>query len=169
MTIEEVVKLIVDERIKLIFDDKGGSQEFRKLCEPYLIHNAYSTIFENDCLGKEMIMYVKKPYSSDVKGYYLNYSNHPQHIIKFDLFCKLTDLKLKVDKTPTLKEEIIKVFKKYDKSDLLHYFTLNSEEKSIVNCFKSRNESPKSREILDNWWKDTFYENYLVSNKIWIL
>lgn len=148
MTIEEVVELMVDEHIRLNFKNMITLRTFEKMCDS--TNNNYVITID----GSGSIYFNKTKTITD-------YSS-----VDFDLFCKLTGFKLKNDKTPTLKEEIIKVFKKYDKSDLLHYFTLNSEEKSIVNCFKSRNESPKSREILDNWWKDTFYENYLISNKI---
>lgn len=152
MTIEEVVELMVDEHIRLNFKNMITLRTFEKMCDS--TNNNYVRTIISKTDGSGSIYFNKTKTISD-------YSS-----VDFDLFCKLTGFKLKNDKTPTLKEEIIKVFKKYDKSDLLHYFTLNSEEKSIVNCFKSRNESPKSREILDNWWKDTFYENYLISNKI---
>ena len=152
MTIEEVIELMVDEHIRLNFKNMITLKTFEKMCDS--TNNNFVRTIMSRTDGSGSIYFNKTKTIPD-------YSN-----VDFDLFCKLTGFKLKNDKTPTLKEEIIKVFKKYDKSDLLHYFTLNSEEKSIVNCFKSRNESPKSREILDNWWKDTFYENYLVSNKI---
>ena len=154
MTIEEVVELIVDEHIRLNFKNMITLRTFEKMCDSTNNNYVRTIMSRTDGSGS---IYFNKTKIKTIP----DYSN-----VDFDLFCKLTGFKLKNDKTPTLKEEIIKVFKKYDKSDLLHYFTLNSEEKNIVNCFKSRNESPKSREILDNWWKDTFYENYLVSNKI---
>ena len=152
MTIEEVVERMVDEHIHLNFKNMITLRTFEKMCDS--TNNNYVKTIISSTDGSGSIWFDKTKTISNPL------------IVDFNLFCRLTGFKLKNDKTPTLKEEIIKVFKKYDKSDLLHYFTLNNEEKSIVNCFKSRNESPKSREILDNWWKDTFYENYLVSNKI---
>ena len=148
MTIEEVVELMIEEKIMLKFRDENILNFFCKACDSmnYNCDYAKNIIKEDDGVGFLYFRHKKNATSGT--------------IVSFEVFCKLTGFKLKIDETPTLKEEIIRVFKKIDDPFKSRFYRLNDEEKNIVNCFKLRNESLSCRKKLDDWWKDTFYEKY---------
>lgn len=145
MTIEEVVELMVDEHIRLNFKNMITLRTFEKMCDS--TNNNYVRTIMSRTDGSGSIYFNKTKTITD-------YSN-----VDFDLFCKLTGFKLKNDKTPTLKEEIIRVFEKFDDPFKSQFYRLNGKEKTIVDFFKKRNKYPIYRDVLDTWWKNTFYED----------